>query len=373
MDFELNEDRRLLSDTLSRFLTDNYDIETRHGIAMSDDRFSRDLWQKFAELGIIGALFAEETGGFGGDGDDLMVVFEALGRHLVVEPFLPTLLAGTILASQGDKHADLIEEVIAGSKLIALAHGEPASRYDLEHVEAKAEKSSDDQWQISGNKAVVLGGAAADMLVVSGRTSGDTTDKDGISLFLVDANADGVSIRDYSTLDGYAAAELSFANTRAELVGEEGKGFPAIEEAYARAITAVCSEAFGAMEVAKDLTVEYMHTRKQFGVPIGKFQALQHRMADILIELEQMRSAVINAAGNLNSDHVLREREVSACKHLCGTIGRQVAEESIQIHGGMGMTWEYPVGHYSKRIIMIDHLFGDTDHHLERYIELGRQ
>ena len=372
MDFELNEDRRLLAETLSRFLTDNYGIDTRHGIAMSEERFSRDLWQQFAELGIIGALFSEEAGGFGGDGDDLMVVFEALGRHLVVEPFLPTLMAGTVLAGCGDAHSELIGEVIEGSKLIAFGHGEPGSRYDLEHVDAKATKGSDDVWQISCHKAVVLGGSAADMLVISARTSGDVTDKEGISLFLVDAKSDGVSVRDYGTLDGYAAAEISLSNVSGKLIGKEGEAYPAIEEAYARATTAVCAEAFGAMEVAKDLTVEYMHTRKQFGVPIGKFQALQHRMADILIELEQMRSAVINAAGNLNSDYVQREREVSACKHLCGTIGRQVAEESIQIHGGMGMTWEYPVGHFAKRIIMIDHLFGDTDHHLERYIELSR-
>ena len=185
-------------------------------------------------------------------------------------------------------------------------------------------------------------------------------------------NGDGVKVRDYGTLDGYSAAELQFSDAPAKLIGTVNEGYATLEEAIAIATTAVCAEAFGAMEAAKDLTVEYMHTRKQFGVPIGKFQALNHRMADVLIELEQMRSAVINAAGNLGSDRMIREREVSACKHLCGTIGRQVAEESIQIHGGMGMTWEYPVGHYAKRIIMVDHLFGDTDHHLERYIALGQ-
>ncbi|MEM7289631.1 MAG: acyl-CoA dehydrogenase, partial [Pseudomonadota bacterium] len=224
---------------------------------------------------------------------------------------------------------------------------------------------------ITGNKSVVLGGAAADILVVSARTSGEASGEGGISLFMVE-KSDAVSARDYGTLDVYPAAELRFDNASARLVGELGNGYANLETAYAHAITAVCAEAFGAMEVAKDLTIEYMHTRKQFGVPIGKFQALNHRMADILIELEQMRSAVLNAAGNLASDRVIREREVSACKHLCGTIGRQVAEEAIQIHGGMGMTWEYPVGHFAKRIIMVDHLFGDTDHHLERYIALGR-
>lgn len=368
MNFELNEDRKMLSETLTRFLTDNYAIDKRHGFAMSDERFSREMWAQFAELGIIGALFPESVGGFGGEGDDLTVVFEALGRHLVVEPFLPTLLAGSVLSDVGGQEA-LLEQVIAGEALIAFAHGEPASRYELSHVETSA-VANGDAYTLNGNKSVVLGGGNATHLVVSARTAGNANDENGISLFLVEGG-DSVRVRDYGTIDGYAAAELSFSDAPAHLLGEVGKGFAVIEKAQAVGTTALCAEVFGAMEAAKDLTVEYMHTRKQFGVPIGKFQALQHRMADILIELEQMRSAIINASGNLTSDRVIREREVSACKHLCGTIGRQVAEESIQIHGGMGMTWEYPVGHFAKRIIMADHVFGDTDHHLERYIALG--
>lgn len=369
MNFELNEDRRMLSETLTRFLADNYTIDKRHGFAMSDERFSREMWAQFAELGVIGALFPESAGGFGGEGDDLTVVFEALGRHLVVEPFLPTLLGGSVLSEVGGEEA-LLEQIIGGEALIALAHGEPASRYELSHVETTA-TADGDGYRITGNKSVVLGGGNATHLVVSARTSGDTTDENGISLFLVEAG-EGVRVRDYGTIDGYAAAELSFTDAKARLFGELDNGFSIIEKVQAMGTTALCAEVFGAMESAKDLTVEYMHTRKQFGVPIGKFQALQHRMADILIELEQMRSAIINASGNLSADRVSREREVSACKHLCGTIGRQVAEESIQIHGGMGMTWEYPVGHYAKRIIMADHVFGDTDHHLERYIALGQ-
>ena len=369
MDFELNENQRMMAETLERFLADNYDIEKRHGIAMSDERFSREVWEQLAELGMIGALFPESVGGFGGDGFDITVVFEALGRKLVVEPFLPTLLAGSVLVETGGQEG-LIENVIAGQSLIALAYGEPASRYELAHVETQAEKAGDG-YTISGNKAVVMGGGAATHYVVSARTSGDKTDETGISLFLIE-KGDGVVVRDYGTLDGYPAAEVSFDNAKGVLLGEEGKAYPVLEKAIATGIAAVSAEALGAMEVAKDLTVEYMHTRKQFGVPIGKFQALQHRMADILIELEQFRSAVINVAGGLGSDRTHREKEASAAKHLCGVIGRQVAEESIQIHGGMGMTWEYPVGHYAKRIVMIDHLFGDTDHHLERYIQLGQ-
>jgi len=327
------------------------------------------MWKQFAELGIIGALFNETSGGFGGEGDDLMVVFEALGKNLVVEPFLPTLLAGGVL-SEVSGQADLIETTIAGETLLALAHGEPSSRYELSSVTTSAEMNGSN-WVINGDKSVVLGGGTATHLIVSARTSGASDDEDGISVFLVE-KSDAISVKNYGTLDGYAAAEINFKNAPAVLLGDQDQGFAHIEKAYAAGIVAVSAEALGAMTVATDLTVEYTKQRKQFGVPIGKFQALQHRMADMLIELEQLRSSLINAAGNLNSERNLREREASACKYLVGSVGRQVAEEAIQIHGGMGMTWEYAVGHFAKHIIMIDHLFGDTDHHLERYIALGR-
>ncbi len=369
MDFALNDDRRMLAETLERFLSDNYDIEKRHGFAMMDDGFSKQMWEKFAELGIIGALFDEKAGGFGGEGADLMVVFEALGRHLVVEPFLPTLMAGTILAGAGGQEA-LLEQVINGETAIALAHGEPSSRYELASVSSIAEQSGK-EWIINGDKSVVLGGSAATQLVVSARTTGEADSENGISLFLVEAT-NGVTKRNYSTINGYGAAEIKLENASGILLGEVDQGYKLLERAYAAGIVAISAEALGAMHVATDLTVEYTRQRKQFGIPIGKFQALQHRMADMLIELEQMRSSVMNAAGNLDKDRLDREKEISACKHLVGTIGRQVAEEAIQIHGGMGMTWEYAVGHFAKHIIMIDHVLGDTDHHLERYIALGR-
>ena len=336
---------------------------------MQEGGFSSQMWSEFAELGIIGALFSEDVGGFGGEGADLMVVFEALGKHLVVEPFLPTLMAGTVLSKCAGNEA-LIESTIAGEALPALAHGEPTSRYELNSVGTVA-KRDDNGWLISGNKSVVLGGETATHFVVSARTSGDTDDEIGISCFLI-AKTEAVRNRNYSTLDGYGAAEVSFENAKGILLGDEDKGYALIEQAYSVGISGICAEALGAMTVATELTVEYTKQRKQFGVPIGKFQALQHRMADMLIEIEQVRSSVMNAAGNLVSDRKVREREVSACKYLVGSVGRQVAEEAIQIHGGMGMTWEYSVGHFAKHIIMIDHLFGDTDHHLERYIALGQ-
>ena len=369
MDFALNDDRRMLSETLERFLADNYDIEKRHGFAIQDGGYSKEMWQQFAELGVIGAMFDEASGGFGGEGADLMVVFEALGKHLVLEPFLSTLLGGSVLSQVGG-YGELIESVIIGETLLALAHGEPSSRYEMNSVSTTAKRSSD-HWEISGDKSVVLGGGSASHLIVSARTSGDRDDEAGISCFLVEKSGD-VTTRNYSTIDGYGAAEIRLNGAKGILLGEVGKGFDLIENAYARGITAISAEALGAMVVATDLTVEYTKQRKQFGVSIGKFQALQHRMADMLIELEQLRSSVMNAAGNLKSDRAIREQEASACKYLMGTIGRQIAEEAIQIHGGMGMTWEYAVGHFAKHIIMIDHVFGDTDHHLERYITLGR-
>ncbi len=364
----------MLTDTLSRFLSDNYSIDRRHEIAGSPDGFSREIWGQMAELGIVGALFTEEAGGFAGSGDDIALVFEQLGRALVTEPFLPILLSGHLIYRLGDKdwHKKMLEQIIEGSMLTAFAHGEPSSRYDLHHVQVKAERNAHGEWELSGNKSVVLGGGSADWLVISARTGGNPSDVDGISVFMVDPMAGGISRREYGTVDGYAAAEISLENAKGELLGEEGRGYPVIEETIALGNLAVSAESLGAMEVAKDLTVEYMHTRKQFGVPIGKFQALQHRMADVLIELEQMRSAVINAAAHLRSDRMEREKWVASAKYLAGKIGRQVAEEAIQIHGGMGMTWEYPVGHYAKRIVMMDHLFGDTDHHLERYIAFAQ-
>ena len=370
MDFRIDEDRRMLKETLERFLADTYPMEKRHEFARSPDGFSREMWSQFAELGIIGALFAETDGGFGGTGEDLMVVFESLGRHLVVEPFLPAVLAGSVLSECGGEGA-LIGSLIAGEKLLALAHGEPASRYNLDHVETSATEEGGG-WKLSGHKNVVLGGHAADLLVVSARTSGSVSADGGISLFVVEAGTPGMTVRDYGTVDGYPAADIVFDQAPARVIGRKDAALETIEKAHARAILAVSAEALGAMERAKDLTVEYMHTRKQFGVIIGKFQALQHRMADVLIEIEQMRSAVINAVGNLEAPRKKREWYCSAAKNMAGRIGRQVGEEAIQIHGGMGMTWEYPVGHYAKRLIMIDHLFGDTDHHLARFIEMGK-
>jgi alkylation response protein AidB-like acyl-CoA dehydrogenase len=337
--------------------------------------FSPEIWQELAELGVIGALFSEADGGFGGAGFDIAVVFESLGRGLVVEPFLCAVLAGrAIAAAEGSARKQWIEKIIAGESIAAFAHDEPDAHYTLAHVQTRAEQVGSD-WLLSGAKAVVQHGESADVFVVSARNSGAVEDEAGICLFLVPADAKGVTVRGYPTIDGGRAAELTLQDVKLPadaLLGAPGAGFAAIENAVGAGILALCSEALGAMDEAKKATLEYLQTRKQFGQFIGSFQALQHRMANMLLEIEQARSAVINAAAALNAERVVRERALSAAKFSIGRIGTLVAEESIQMHGGIGMTWELPLAHYAKRLIMIDHQLGDEDHHLARYIELGR-
>ncbi|MBU2533182.1 MAG: acyl-CoA dehydrogenase family protein [Alphaproteobacteria bacterium] len=375
MHFELSDERRMLADTARRFIADRYDIKTRHANAARDEGFNRETWAALADLGLIGALLPPEVGGFGGAGEDIAVVFESLGQGLVVEPFLATGILGAqpIALAGSDAQKALLEEVIAGNLLLALAHGEPDSRYETARVSTRAERSGDG-WKINGSKAVVLNGDSADKLVVSARTSGDTTDTGGISLFLVDATAAGVARRGYGNVDGGHAAEVTLKDVTVgadALIGQEGAGFETIEATYARGVIALAAESFGALEVARDMTLEYLKTRKQFGRTLGTFQALQHRMVDLCIEIEQVRSAILLAISTLDADRRTRELNVSAAKNLLGRVNRLVAEETIQLHGGMAMTWEYPLGHYAKRLTMIDHQLGDTDYHLQRYIDLS--
>ena len=377
MHFDLSEERQMLADTANRFIADRYPIDSRHANVKLDDGFNRKTWAELADLGLIGALLPAEVGGFGGTGEDIGVIFESLGRGLVVEPFLATgiLGAGPIADAGSDAQKALLEGVIAGNMLLALAHGEPDSRYEMASVKTRA-VASDDGWQISGSKAVVLNGDSADKLIVSARTSGDDTDTDGISLFLVDANAASVSRRGYGNVDGGRAAEIvldKVALSADALIGAEGAGYAILEQTYAKGIVALAAESVGAMEVARDATLEYLKTRKQFGRTIGSFQVLQHRMVDMCLEIEQARAAVMLAVSTLEADRDSRELHVSAAKNLIGRANRLVAEETIQMHGGMAMTWEYAPAHYAKRLTMIDHMLGDTDYHLQRYIELSNK
>jgi alkylation response protein AidB-like acyl-CoA dehydrogenase len=376
MNFQHTEDRRMLADTLNRFVSEQYGFETRDRIARSPQGYSTELWTRFAELGIIGALFDEANGGFGGGGFDIAVVFESLGRGLVVEPFLDTLIVGQAIARNGnDTQRDMLGELIDGSRIAALAHGEPGGHYELSRVATRAQRKGN-SWQLNGAKAVVQNGENAALFLVSARTDGADDSEDGITLFFVPRDAAGVSVRGYPKIDGGRAAEVTFDNVtlgEESLLGAEGAAFTTLEYAIACGVLALCSEAVGAMDVAKDYTLDYLRTRKQFGVAIGSFQALQHRMAHMLLEIEQARSAVINAAAALGAQRAVRERAVSAAKYSIGRIGALVAQECIQLHGGIGMTWELPLAHYAKRLVMIDHQLGDEDHHLDRFVRLGRE
>ncbi|MBO9650188.1 MAG: acyl-CoA dehydrogenase family protein [Variovorax sp.] len=375
MNFEHTEDRRMLADSLNRFIAEQYGFEARNRIAQSKEGFSKEIWQQFAELGVIGALFSEADGGFGGAGFDLAVVFEELGRGLVVEPLLGAVMAGEAISVSGnDAQKAKLAEIIGGTTVAAFAHDEPESHYELSRVQTRAERSGGG-WVLDGVKAVVQQGEQATLFVVSARTSRGMDDEAGISLFLVPANTPGLKVRGCPTIDGGRVAELTFDNAKVggdALLGAEGKAFDTLERAIGRGVLALCAEALGAMESARNATLEYLRTRKQFGVFIGSFQALQHRMADLLLEIEQARSAVINAAAAMDADRLTRERALSAAKFSIGRIGTLVAQESIQMHGGIGMTWELPLAHFAKRLVMIDHQLGDEDHHLQRYIALGR-
>ena len=377
MNFEHTEERRMLADSLNRFIAERYGFETRNKIAGSSEGYSPEMWNHFAELGAIGVLMREEDGGFGGAGFDIAVIFEALGRGLVLEPLLASaVLAGEAIAVAGNEaQRGLLAEIADGSTIASFAHDEPETHYELARVGLTAKREGEG-WVLNGTKSVVPQGGQAKVFVVSARTAGAIDDESGISLFLVPFDTAGLTIRSTPTIDGGHVAELSFADARLgadALLGVEGGGFATVERVVGRGMLALCAEALGAMEAAKAATLDYLRTRKQFGVPIGSFQALQHRMADLLLEIEQARSAVINAAAALDADRLTRERALSAAKMSIGRIGTLVAEECIQLHGGIGMTWELPLAHYAKRLVMIDHQLGDEDHHLERYIALGRE
>lgn len=371
MDFDLTEDRRMLADLLGRYLAREYGFAERERICASVDGYSREQWAQFAEMGVIGALFGEADGGYGGAGFDLAVVFDALGRALVVEPFLGTLMAGGVLAAAG-RNAEL-EQAIAGTQRYAWAHQEADGGYEPYYVATTA-RLIDGGWMLDGAKAVVEQGGAANAYVVSARIEGAVDDACGIAFFLVLRDAQGVTAVGYSNIDGGRAVDVTLHNVKlpadALLVRD---GSEVLAQTLARGIVALCAEAVGAMDVAKAATLEYLQTRKQFGVSIGSFQALQHRMADLALEIEQARSALINAAAALEQGGVVRDKAVAAAKYTIGRVGTLVAEEVIQLHGGIGMTWELPLSHYAKRLVMIDHQLGDEDFHLARYIALSAE
>lgn len=372
MDFSFSEEQTLLRNTVQSFLQDKYDFDTRRKIVASDEGFRRDYWQQFAELGLLAAPFSEEMGGLGGGPIDTMIIMEEFGRHLVVEPFLETVvLAGGFLREGGSpaQQEELIPGIIGGENIWAFAYAEPQGRYNLADLKTTAKKDGDG-FVLNGYKCVVLAGPWADKLVVTARTSGGQRDRDGVTVFIVDKGADGVSTRDYPTVDGRRASEITFENVKVgadAVIGEVDKGLALVEKVTDQAIAALSAEAIGGMKELNEATVEYCKTRKQFGVPIGKFQVLQHRMVDMFMAYEQSVSMTYMVNLKVEEEEAERKKAASGAKVQIGKAGRFVGQQAVQLHGGMGMTDELSVGHYFKRLTMIDTQFGNVDHHLKRY------
>ena len=376
MNFDLSEEQRLLKDSAERFVRENCTLDQRLALVSSEPGYSERSWRQMAELGWLGVSVAEEYGGTGGGPVETMVLMEAFGAGLVVEPFFPSVVLGAglveIAGSEAQKQA-ILPALVAGDLKLAFAWVEGQAGYDLFDVETTAERRNGG-YVVNGAKGVVLGAASADRLVVSARTGGGSRDPDGIGLFLVDRGASGMKRRDYRTVDGLRAAEVSFENVAAgedAVLGDPQGALPVMEAVAERAIAALCAEAVGAMDVVVRTTAEYLKTRKQFGRPIGAFQVLQHQFTDMLMASEEARSMMYVATLRLGErDAGSRAKAVSGAKHLVGKHGRFIGQRAIQLHGGMGMTEEMAVSHYFKRLTMIDVMFGDDAYHLKRYAAL---
>lgn len=375
MDFDLTEEQQIIKGAIERLVSDHYgEFERRATYQKEAGGYSKAIWRDFAEMGLTGLPFDEETGGAGGGPVETMIVMESIGRGLCLEPFLSTVvLSGTALklAANEAQTESMIQPMIGGELTASLAFTERQSRYDLFDVATNARRT-DSGYTISGQKSVVIHGESADKFILSARTSGDRRDRDGITLFIVDAKASGVEIHGYQAQDGGRVAELTLTDVAAghdAVLGEPEQGLPLLETVIDHGIAAVAAESVGAMEALHALTVEYLQTRKQFGVPIGKFQVLQHDAVNMMVALEQARSMAMFAAMSVNAPADERGQAMSAVKVQINRSAREIGQLAIQLHGGIGMTMEYKGGHYFKRLTVIENLFGDTDYHLAR---LGR-
>jgi pimeloyl-CoA dehydrogenase small subunit len=373
MDFDLTEDQRLLGESVGRLLADQYGFAQRKALLATPEGWSRALWAQYAELGLLGLPFAEEHGGFGGGPTEVMLLMQAFGRHLVLEPYLATVvLAGTALRLAGSaaQQAEILPAIAAGTATLAFAHGERQARYDLTDVATTATPASGGGFVLEGAKSVVPNGDAADRLIVSARTAGGRHEEAGVSLFLVPADAPGVARRGYRLRDGTGAAEISLTQVKVPgeaLLGARDGAMPVIRRVVEAGIAATAAEVVGAMETMQSLTLDYLKTRQQFGRPIGENQALQHRSAEMFMALEQGRSMAMLATISLEeADDAERARNISMAKVGVGQSGRFVSQQAVQLHGGIGMTEEYAVGHYFRRVMVIEHMFGDTAWHLNR-------
>jgi alkylation response protein AidB-like acyl-CoA dehydrogenase len=374
MNFELTEEQTLLAETIKRFVATHYNFDARAKILASPAGHSEDVWAAIAEMGLLGLPFAEAHGGFGGSTVDVMLVMEAIGEGLLVEPYLATVgLGGRFVARAGTpaQQARILPALVQGKHTMAFAHTETGARYDLRQVGLTARRSGAG-WTLDGDKRMVLHGSSADTLVVSARTAGGvTTDAAGITLFLVSRTAAGVSVKDARTIDNLRTADIRFAGVTVDadaVLGREGEGYAVIEEVVDYATALLCAEAVGAIRYANDATLDYLKTRRQFGVPIGSFQALQHRMVEMMISYEQARSMSYLACVKVDTAEAAeRRRVVSAAKIKIADACRHVSQEAVQLHGGMGMTEELKISHTFRRLTMLAQTFGDAEHHLERF------
>ena len=375
MDIQFTEEQELLRSSVQRLLRDQYDFHARGKIVAGEEGFSRKHWSSFAELGLLAAPFSEQAGGFGGGPIATMIIMQEFGRHLVVEPFLETVVvAGGLIEDEGSssQRQQFIPDIIAGKSIWALAWAEGGSRYDFANVGTTARQEGG-EYVLNGEKAVVIAAPWADYLIVSARTSGHPLDGDGVSLFIVDRQAANLHLQSFLTIDGRRAAELSLRDVRVgkdRLLGSEGDGLAALEVAGERAVGALCAEAVGAMGELNSATLEYSKTRKQFGTMIGSFQVLQHRMVDMFVAHQEALSLMQHLTLSLNAGDEGVSRLASGAKSKIGYAGKFVADQAVQVHGGMGMTDELNVGHYFKRISSINIQFGDPAHHLLRYAQL---
>ena len=375
MDFTFNEEQTMIQDQVQQFVQKEYDWETRQELSNSDKGFGADNWKTFAELGWLGISISEENGGFGGSAIETMLIMEEFGKGLVVEPFLETIvMSSSVLDKHGNEEhkKEVLGSVISGELHLALAYAEPQSRFNLFDVVTEA-KEDNNNFVINGFKSVVMNGPSANKFIISARTSGNQLDKTGISLFLVDSDADGLTKKDYKTVDGRRASDINFENVsipKESLIGSLNEGLTILDEAIDRSILAISAEAVGAMEVLYKSTVEYTKTREQFGTPIGKFQVLQHRMVDMFMEYEQCKSLLYMATMKNEEGAPDAKKSISGLKYQVGKAGKFVGQQSVQLHGGMGVTDELNIGHYFKRLTTIGTIFGNADFHLKQYTSL---
>ena len=375
MDFTFNEEQSLIQDQVDQFVQKEYDWETRQALSNSDLGFGEDNWKKFADLGWLGICVSEDSGGFGGSSIESMLIMEAFGKGLVVEPFLETvIMSGGLIDDHGsdEQKSSVLEPAISGEMHLALAYAEPQSRFNLSDVVTEA-KSDGDSFILNGYKSVVMNGPSADKIIISARSSGAQLDESGISLFIVDANSDGLNKTNYKTVDGRRASDLTLENvsvSKSSLIGDQDKGFAILDSAIDKAILAISAEAVGAMEVLYKTTVEYTKTREQFGTAIGKFQVLQHRMVDMFMEYEQCKSLLYMATMKHEEGAEDAKKAISGLKYQVGKAGKFIGQQAVQLHGGMGVTDELNVGHYFKRLTTVGTIFGNTDYHLKKYTSL---